>query len=71
MTGIPGPKGEDGVPGYHGQPGGKGESGLPGPQGERLTEMKVLGNSCCVVTVITCSFLRVFRTQRTPWPTRT
>lgn len=52
MTGIPGPKGDDGLPGYHGQPGAKGEPGLPGPQGERLTEMKDVGNSCCVVAVI-------------------
>lgn len=71
MTGIAGPKGEDGVPGYHGQPGGKGEPGLPGPQGERLTEMKVLDKSRCVAAVITYSFLHVLRTQRTPWPTRT
>lgn len=34
VTGIPGPKGEDGLPGYHGQSGAKGEPGLPGPQGD-------------------------------------
>lgn len=36
MTGLSGPKGEDGLPGYHGQPGAKGEPGLPGPQGKTL-----------------------------------
>lgn len=33
VTGIPGPKGEEGFPGIDGQFGGKGEPGLPGPQG--------------------------------------
>lgn len=53
MTGSQGPKGEDGLPGYHGQSGAKGEPGLPGPQGERLTGMTDVGKSCCVVAVIT------------------
>lgn len=52
MTGVAGPKGEDGLPGYHGQPGAKGEPGLPGPQGERLTGMNGVGNSWCVVVVV-------------------
>lgn len=34
VTGISGPKGEEGFPGIDGQPGGKGERGLPGPQGQ-------------------------------------
>lgn len=34
MTGISGPKGEEGFPGIHGLPGAKGETGLPGPQGQ-------------------------------------
>lgn len=52
MTGIQGPKGEDGQPGWNGQPGGKGEPGLPGPQGERLTGMKGVSKSCCVIAVV-------------------
>lgn len=43
LMGHPGPKGEDGVPGYNGQPGAKGEPGLPGPQGETLTHMNAFG----------------------------
>lgn len=68
MTGIPGPKGEDGLPGYHGQPGGKGEPGLPGPQGERLTGMEGVGRSRCADTVVTSYLLHVFRAHRTPRP---
>lgn len=40
VTGIPGPKGDDGLPGFNGQPGAKGEPGLPGPQGETFTQIK-------------------------------
>lgn len=40
VTGISGPKGEEGFPGIDGQPGGKGESGLPGPQGQCQTHRR-------------------------------
>ena len=52
MTGVQGPKGEDGIPGYNGQAGSKGNSGVTGPQGERHIGMNGVGKNCCLVAVI-------------------
>lgn len=52
MTGFPGPKGEEGLPGYNGQNGVKGEPGFPGPQGETLHVI----NARCWCSLLCCHF---------------
>lgn len=68
LTGVPGPKGDDGLPGFNGQSGAKGEPGLPGPQGEPFRELEC---SWCLLSGGLFLTYRPSRTQRVSWPSRT
>lgn len=68
LTGIPGPKGDDGLPGFNGQSGAKGEPGLPGPQGESFIGMK---RGWCLLSGYQFLTYWSSRTQRASWPSRT